>query len=192
TNADSTGILVVAPITSGTPAACAAAPPAGGCGTFNAAYAFATAGTVPGFTYGHDYTDVLPSFNLRFHLRDDLQLRFALSKAMVRPKFSQMMPYTTLSFNFQEAPHNFELKAVDPITGKGGNPLLNPTRAKQADASLEWYFAPTGSLTFAGFYKDVKDYIFLGQDDETFSAGGQTTTFQVTRNMNGDHGKIKG
>lgn len=147
---------------------------------------------MPGFTTSHSYTDVLPSFNLRFHLTDDLQLRFAASKAVVRPTFSQMMPYTTLSFTFQPSPNNFTPDLVTPVTGAGGNPKLNPTKANQLDTSLEWYFAPTGSVTFAGFYKKVKDYIFLGQAPESYTSNGVTQTFQVTRNLNGDHGKIQG
>jgi TonB-dependent receptor len=194
TSTDSTGLLAVAPITSGTPDACAAANPGNpaACTAFDAAFAFAQGGNQPGFSQGHDYTDVLPSFNLRFHLTDDLQLRFALSKAIVRPTFSQMMPYTTLSYTFKPAPDNFTPDPLTPTTGKGGNPLLNPTRAKQVDTSLEWYFAPTGSLTFAGFYKDIKDYIFLGVGEEEYTSNGVTQTFAVTRNLNGDHGKIKG
>jgi TonB-dependent receptor len=74
----------------------------------------------------------------------------------------------------------------------GGNTQLKPTTADQYDASLEWYFAPTGSLTFAAFYKNIKNYIFLGQDQETYTFNGVTQTFEVTRNMNGDHGSIGG
>jgi len=69
---------------------------------------------------------------------------------------------------------------------------LNPTRATQFDTSLEWYFAPAGSLTFAGFYKDIKDYIFAGQLDEAYTYGGQTLHFNVTRNINGAKGKVDG
>ena len=32
-------------------------------------------------TFGHRYTNVLPSLNLRFYLRDNLFLRFAVAKA---------------------------------------------------------------------------------------------------------------
>ena len=76
-------------------------------------------------------------------------------------------------------------------TGSGGNPQLKPTRANQFDTSLEWYFAPTGSVTLALFYKDIKDYIFLGQGSETYTSNGVTQTFDVTRNMNGENGKSK-
>jgi TonB-dependent receptor len=136
------------------------------------------------------YTDVLPTLNVRFLLEDDLQLRFALGKAMVRPSFGQMNPFTTLSFNF--APDGHSPATLNSLTGSGGNPVLKPTRSNQFDSSLEWYFAPTGSLTFAAFYKDVHDYIFSGTDRETYTSNGVTQTFLVTRNMNGSKGTIKG
>lgn len=151
---------------------------------------FAAGGNVPGFTQTNSYTDMLPSMNLRFRLTEDLQLRFALAQAIVRPTFSQMMPYTSLSYTFEA--DGFTPDDVTPATGSGGNPLLKPTRSNQFDTSLEWYFSPTGSLTLAGFYKDISNYIFLGQESETYTSNGVTQTFEVTRNMNGADGKIKG
>jgi TonB-dependent receptor len=139
---------------------------------------------------GNTYTDVLPTLNVRFLLKEDLQLRFALGKAMVRPSFGQMNPFTTLGFNF--ASDGRSPAVVNPLTGSGGNPELKPTRANQLDTSLEWYFAPTGSLTFAAFYKDVHDYIFSGAESETYTSNGVTQTFLVTRNMNGSKGTIRG
>src|SRR4030095_9206019 len=48
------------------------------------------------------------------------------------------------------------------------------------------------SVTLAGFYKSIKDYIFLGQGEETYTVNGVTQTFNVTRNLNGAKGKIPG
>ncbi|MFM2289679.1 MAG: hypothetical protein RL684_2822, partial [Pseudomonadota bacterium] len=166
-------------------------------------FATANAGTYNLGTIDNSYNDYLPSLNIRFKLRDDLQLRFAVSKAMVRPTFSQMQQDITLGYSFD--PTGAGLAGiVDGVNAQGtgphyngnsgtsGNVHLNPTRAMQYDTSLEWYFAPAGSLTLAGFYKDVKDYIFNGQLDETYTFNGQTLHFLVTRNINGDHGTIKG
>ncbi len=133
---------------------------------------------------------MLPSANVRFFLTDDLQLRLAAAKAVVRPTFSQMQSYTNLSFNFEA--DGFTPRIVDPRTGSGGNPLLKPTKSNQFDASLEWYFGSASSLTFAAFYKDIKDYIFMGNANETYSSGGQSYSFLVSRNMNGSSGTIKG
>lgn len=138
----------------------------------------------------NNYTDVLPTLNLRFLLAEDLQLRLAAGKAMVRPTFTQMQPYTSLGAAV--AANGYSAAPINAITGTGGNPELKPTRANQLDSSLEWYFAPTGSLTFDAFYKDIHDYIFEGEDNETFTSNGVTETFQVKRNINGDRGKIRG
>jgi TonB-dependent receptor len=144
--------------------------------------AFATGGFAPGVPVTHSYTDVLPSANIRFLLQPDLQLRFAASRAIKRPDFSQMIPYTVLSFN----------TTTGESTGTGGNPLLKPTSANQFDGSLEWYFAPTGSLTFDAFYKDIHNYVFAGDLHQPFTNNGQTITFDVTSQVNGASGTIKG
>jgi len=172
------------------PDLCVAQHGAAACADLLNAWGFVLGGSQKGVPTKTSYTDALPTFNLRFKLKDDLQLRFAVGKAIVRPTFSQMMPYTTLGWDFSPSDH-FTLIG-DGATGRGGNPNLKPTRAKQYDASLEWYFAPTGSLTFAGFYKGVRDYIFLGTGPESYTSNGVTETFNVTRNMNGDKGKIQG
>ena len=181
-------IKVTAP--NGTPAACAAAVPTISCTAFNSAYAFTQGGSISGGQSSNSYTDVLPSANVRFFLQDDLQLRLAAAKAIVRPTFSQMQSYTNLSFNFEA--DGFTPRAVDPRTGSGGNPLLKPTKSNQFDASLEWYFGSASSLTFAAFYKDISNYIFMGNANETYTSGGQTYSFLVSRNMNGSSGTIKG
>ena len=174
----------------GTPAACAAVTPAISCTAFNNAYAFTQGGSIAGGSSSNSYTDVLPSANVRFFLKDDLQFRLAAAKAIVRPTFSQMQSYTNLGFNFEA--DGFTPKAIDPRTGSGGNPLLKPTKSNQFDASLEWYFNSTGSLTFATFYKDISNYIFMGNATESYTSGGQTYSFLVSRNMNGSSGTIKG
>jgi TonB-dependent receptor len=200
TKSDAAGLsLTVAALQGGDPAGCAAAAaiantnpaiPDLDCSTFNAAYAFTQGGaTLPPVDASNSYTDVLPSLNLRFFLSDDLQLRFAAGKAISRPSFSQMVPYTTLGFSFI---NSYYPNAVGYATASGGNPKLKPTRSTQFDTSLEWYFAPGGSVTGAVFYKDVKDYIFMGNEQETYTSGGQTITFLTSRNMNGAKGKIRG
>jgi TonB-dependent receptor len=191
TEVDATGLLAIAP-PSGLmdPFTCVAANGAAACAPLINALLFVAGGNQPGYAQAHRYDDVLPSLNLRYHLSDELQLRFAAAKAIVRPTFSQMMPYTSLSFTFES--DGFTPDDVSPYTGTGGNPTLNPTQSSQFDLSLEWYFSSTGSLTFAGFYKDIKDYIFLGQSQETYVSNGVSQTFDVTRNMNGEKGKIQG
>ena len=142
------------------------------------------------------YTDVLPSLNLRFFVQDNLYLRFAAAKAIVRPTFAQLNPFTTLGFSFDSLTGVANGTGVNgrltPFTGVAGNPDLKPTRSNQFDVSLEWYFGRANSLTLAGFYKDISNYIFAGVASQTYTSNGQTITFDVTRQQNGSHGKIKG
>src|SRR5262249_16096134 len=137
------------------------------------------------------YTDFLPTLNFRFHLRDDLQLRFAAGKAMVRPTFVQMNPYASVGFAFL-GNTGYLPAAGDAPTGKWGNPGLNPKRVCQSDTSLEWYLAPTGSVTFDAFYKKIRDYIFAAPDQQTITHSGVSQTFSVIRFQNGDSGTIRG
>ena len=213
--------LTITALTSCTPNAVAPVtatdPPLKSCSDFNSALQFernASGGTgsqaiseqgASGGVFHQDYVRVLPSFNLRMHITDDLQARFAMSKAMVRPDFTQTNGFANLSFNFG-ASTNLNAAGLPPspdlsgtfatpgLTGTGGNPFLKPLDATQFDGSLEYYFAPTGSLTLSVFHKDIKNYIFSTVGPETFvnSTNGSTETFEVTRPQNGKQGMVEG
>jgi len=146
-------------------------------------------------TQSGKYTDVLPSLNLRFYLQDNVFLRLAAAKALVRPTFAQLNPFTTLGFSFDNqgiANGTGVNGAVTAFTGTAGNPNLRPTKSNQFDASLEWYFSRSNSLTLAGFYKRISNYIFAGTSQQTYTSNGQTLTFDVTQQTNGAKGTIKG
>lgn len=187
-----TGLLNINPLQNALdPATCIATYGTAACQFLVDAVNFASGGSQPHSFPANNYTDVLPTLNLRFMLRDDLQLRLAAGKAVVRPTFVQMLPYTNVGFKFL-GNTGYTPDLTSAATGVGGNPELKPTRANQVDGSLEWYFAPTGSVTFDVFYKKIKDYIFAGEDNETITSNGVTETFQVTRFTNGSSGSIKG
>jgi len=187
TQTDSNRIITLPSITTSCPPA---NNPAADCTAFNRARQFVNGGPLGGSDISKEYTNVLPSLNLRAFLTDTLQARFAVSRAILRPEMYQLQPFTNLSINFQ--PDGVTLNPTTPYTGTGGNPNLEPLKSTNYDFSLEWYFAPTGSITFAAFHKDLKDYIFSGNSTETFTNGGVTNDFLITRYTNGDKGKIDG
>jgi TonB-dependent receptor len=135
----------------------------------------------------NDFTNVLPSLNLRFHLTPKLQARIAVAKAIARPDFSQLQAYTQLSSAIDSGTE------IQNFTGTGsGNPYLRPTKSNQFDATLEWYFAPTGSLTFAAFDKDLSDVVINQVYNVTAQTTGGPQTFVVTAPVNGAKGTAKG
>ena len=120
--------------------------------------------------------DALPSLNLTFKLAGDLQLRLAASRVISYPDFSQLRPSISLL----------------PAQGaaSGGNPNLKPTRASQADASLEWYFAPGSALTADVFYKKLTNFILQETQQDALTIGG--ITYNLTGAIDGGSGSIKG
>src|SRR6185437_14991777 len=85
--------------------------------------ALVTSGLATQHSYSSGETEPLPSLNLNFKLRSDLQLRLGASRVISYPDFSQIRPSISL------------LPAQGTATG--GNPSLKPTKASQYDASLE-------------------------------------------------------
>lgn len=136
------------------------------------------------------YTNVLPSMNLRFMLQDDLQLRFGLSRGMVRPTFTQNRPYTFIELDFEG--NQFDPFNKTHGTLAAGEPSLKPTVANQFDTSIEWYFDDSASVTFAAFYKDIQDYIALVTRSAQYTYGGETLDIEETRQINAESGKVQG
>lgn len=128
------------------------------------------------------YTNVLPSFNMRFKFSDALQWRIAASKAMARPDYTQLQPYLLLAATTEED------GTVSKWTGTAGNPNLKPMKADQYDTALEWYFDTSDMMYLTLFYKSVKDYFSTQTTTETY--GGQD--WLVTRPYNMAKGRIRG
>ncbi|MGN6375902.1 MAG: TonB-dependent receptor [Sphingomonas sp.] len=133
-----------------------------------------------------NYTSFLPSVNLRFHFTHNLQLRFAYSKNISRPEFNQLNPSLTIT-----EPGTEQINQEHDTSG--GNPYLKPMTSNNLDASLEWYFSRSGSLTAAAFYKDISNYIqtAITARDVTFQDG-VTATYNVTSYNNVSDAKVKG
>lgn len=121
-----------------------------------------------------NYWNVLPTLNLQYNFTNTLQARFAASKTVTRPDFSQLSPSLTLTTYFH--------------TGSAGNPDLKPMKANNFDASLGWYFNQGGYLFGDVFFKSVKGFIAYNTDLETYY--GQQ--YQISRPINSNNGTIRG
>jgi TonB-dependent receptor len=137
--------------------------------------------TTDGSTYtpislGKSYTDALPSLNMKFNLADDQVIHFAASEAISRP------PLDELRTGFSLSPTG------TPPTGSGGNPLLNPYKAWQADVSWEWYFHEEALFSVAPFYKHLETFIGYNTFQQTIDG----VDYTMTAPFNGKGGNITG
>jgi TonB-dependent receptor len=150
----------------------------------------------------NSYTDVLPSVNVRWEPVDDLIVRFAASKAVARPDFSDMQAYQILNADVRDGvtpptTPGATLPVTDlELTGSSyDNPYLEPMKANQFDLSLEWYFDPDrGGMAWVNFFhKDIKDY-FRRQSQLVAFPGvdGNQYDYLITRPVNIGTARITG
>jgi TonB-dependent receptor len=105
------------------------------------------------------YTDWLPSVNVRYELAEDVIGRFGAFRSVVRPSFGQQAPRFLIEEN-----------DANERSGEFGNPDLDPYKAWNFDATLEWYFAPQAVLQGGVFYKTIEDYIVAAEfENGTFN-----------------------
>ena len=98
----------------------------------------------------NDYSEILPSANIRWAVAEDVVLRSSLARVMARPSLSDLRPGTEVrARNVNETP-----------TANGGNTNLDPFLADQFDMSAEWYFAEGALLSGAVFFKDFKEFTY--------------------------------
>ena len=94
--------------------------------------------------FERDYDHWLPSLNIRYAAQDNLVMRLAGYRSLVRPNFEQLAP--RVEFN-------------EDNEATIGNPNLQPTTAWNLDATIEYYMTNNGAITAAFFYKDLQDYL---------------------------------
>jgi iron complex outermembrane recepter protein len=135
-------------------------------------------------SFVNDYNDTLPSANFKLEFTDELTLRLAAAKVITRPTLSRIG--TGLNIDARA----FAVNGIEGAIGSAsaGSPDLEPYRATQYDASLEWYPYDETGFVFAYFRKDLESFVTDTTELETI-AGGQ---FQVSRSRNGDGGKVNG
>jgi TonB-dependent receptor len=122
--------------------------------------------------------DVLPSLNARLTLTDSWYLRWALSRTVTHPEFSQLDPALSLSAS----------TATLLGSGNQGNPKLSPEKSNNADLSLEHYYGRNNALTAAIFYRQIDGYVQSKIIPDTIAG----ITYEVTEPYNAPLGHIDG
>lgn len=137
------------------------------------------------------FTDLLPSLNFSYDVREDLKLRLAYTKAMTLLDLEQwggaLTPFYSIS---NEEGGRFI------VTGgnSNGNPDLEPWRSDNFDVSLEWYATPQTLLSLAYFYIQVESFIARGsvQMELPDQDGVVRRSVPVGTNVQGDGGTLRG
>lgn len=141
------------------------------------------------------YSELLPSLNIAYDLKDDLLLRFAAARVVARPAFSDLRGFATYEVIIDEngpdevAGTEDDVARVRDVNVSGGNPFLEPFKSNQFDLSLEWYFAKGSALSAAIFYKDFDAFIIRATAAETLPGFGEVS---ASRPRNGTGGATTG
>jgi iron complex outermembrane recepter protein len=113
---------------------------------------------------GATYTDVLPTLNLYYNLDTHNRLRLAAAKVMARPRMDDLRANLVPNFNGQVCvgalPPCAAGAEVHPWSAEGGNPKLEPWRAKLVDVGYEWYGGKASYFALHGFYYWLDNYIY--------------------------------
>ncbi len=160
-------------------------------------------GTATQVTAEHQYDDLLPSLNLNYEPWEDVIVRFGYAEVMARAGLSSIRPNVSVSVSGGSR------------TVAGGNPLLEPTKAKTYDLGFEFYFSDESMLGIALFQKDIDSHVQTLRETKTFVETGlpvsaavaacnagpgygdafgctENVDWSVTTPLNGPGGDLKG
>jgi len=123
-----------------------------------------------------EYNNLLPAIDFRIEPVDDVVARVSYSKTIARADYGNL-------FASQSATPPNRPTVLGGVTGgTQGNPDLLPLVSDNFDISLEWYFAPTSYISGGFFYKKVKNFVGVGQENlELFGLRDPTSGAPGTR-----------
>lgn len=93
-----------------------------------------------------DFTNVLPSVNVKYQFNDQWIGRAAYYAAVVRPAFGEMAPFVIINDDQDEA--------------EFGNPNLDPYEADNFDLAIEFYPTKLSLISASVFYKKIDNAIY--------------------------------
>jgi len=130
------------------------------------------------------YTKSFPSVHLSHDVTRHFKTRLSWSTGFGRPSPSSLMPNESVN----------EIGQTVTIS----NPSLLPQMATNWDATLEYYFEPTGSLSVGWFNKRITDYIVSGLDNGIVPGGvnngfnGEYEGYRMLTQLNAGSAKVSG
>ncbi len=140
-----------------------------------------------------DFTDFLPAFNVAVDLTDKLRARAAYSKTMTLLDFLQWGGGLNVDYaiNTQITPNRFEATGANAR----GNPQLDPWRADNVEASVEYYTGRSSLIAAGVFYISVDSFIAnatIFRNDIPDNDGVIRRPVPVRTAVQGEGGTLKG
>ncbi|KQU53181.1 TonB-dependent receptor [Sphingomonas sp. Leaf339] len=140
-----------------------------------------------------DFTDFLPAFNLTLDITDKLRARAAFAKTMTLLDFLQWGGGLNVNYaiNTTINPARFEAQSAN----SRGNPNLNPWRADNVEASVEYYTGRSSLIAAGVFYIKVDSFIAnatVFRSDIPDNDGVVRRTIPVSTVVQGEGGSLKG
>lgn len=102
-----------------------------------------------------DFTDFLPAFNVAVDLAEGLRFRAAYARTMTLLDFLQWGGGLNVNYAINTATGLFEARSADAR----GNPQLEPWRADNVEASLEYYTGRSSLVAVGAFHINVASFI---------------------------------
>ncbi|WP_026172988.1 TonB-dependent receptor [Asticcacaulis benevestitus] len=157
-------------------------------------------GAAQPINYSKGDTHVLPSFNIKWNLNEDMLIRFGASQNLTRPNIADLRAFNNYSAGTttvqwpaghcvaigqpETCNDGFQNVTLTAINVGGGNPRLRPTTSDNFDLSYEWYF-PSGNITTAVFTKKLQDVIQGGSESlGSVTLDGKTVPITYSGQMN--------
>ena len=140
------------------------------------------------------YENWLPSLNAKLDFGNGMLIRGAVSKGIFRPDLAAYKTGGTLG-DYTRTLVSAGTLETGPLFAIGtGNRFLEPTTAWNFDLSFEYYFADVGSITVAGFVKDLSNVVNQNAEVRTITNPdtGESYEVLVEGPYNLDSGTIKG
>ncbi|MEO1322102.1 MAG: TonB-dependent receptor [Pseudomonadota bacterium] len=137
-------------------------------------------------TASDDYVDFFPSVHFNYRPREDLVFRLAYTESIERPGYEDLAPNRIIDEDSDE-------DAGGVIFLSGGNPALEPLRARSIDAYAEYYLPYRGIVSFGVFHKDIDDPIFTAvQELDGAAFGFPDNRVRLSGPLNGSDASITG
>jgi TonB-dependent receptor len=130
---------------------------------------------------GGDYTRVLPSVQLQYHVQDNTNIRATFGMGLSRPNFSDLVPARQIDPNTTPLPSVIQ-----------GNPTLKATVGHNYDLLGEHYFKPFGILQGGFFYKELSDPIYNTTQLFVGAPFGAGQRYFLQQSINGPNAHITG